>query len=114
MSKDGNTILIPGYYDDIRPPTDEELRLVNASIEQWSDQQMHEVFGVNQWIDGKTGVDAAMELLYTTTMNIDGIWGGYTGEGSKTILPHKAAAKVDSRLPPDIDPDEVEKRGVLP
>jgi acetylornithine deacetylase/succinyl-diaminopimelate desuccinylase-like protein len=39
-------------------------------------------------------------------MNIDGIWGGYTGEGTKTILPHRATAKVDSRLPPDIDPDE--------
>lgn len=106
VSQDGNTILVPGYYDDIRPPTDEESQLINASIEQWSDQQMFEVFGVNRWIDGKTGIDAAMELLYTTTLNIDGIWGGYTGEGTKTILPHKATAKVDSRLPPDIDPDE--------
>ena len=106
VSKDGNTILVPGYYDDIRPPTDEESRLVNAGIEQWSDQQMYEFAGVKKWVDGKTGVDAAMELLYTTTLNIDGIWGGYTGEGVKTILPHRAAAKVDSRLPPDIDPDE--------
>ena len=39
-------------------------------------------------------------------MNLDGIWGGYTGEGVKTILPHMATAKVDSRLPPDLDPDE--------
>ncbi|NIV17651.1 MAG: M20/M25/M40 family metallo-hydrolase [Woeseiaceae bacterium] len=106
VSQDGNTILVPGYYDDIRPPTDEESRLVNAGIELWSDQQMYEVTGVEQWVDGKTGVDAAMELLYTTTLNIDGIWGGYTGEGVKTILPHRAAAKVDSRLPPDIEPAE--------
>jgi acetylornithine deacetylase/succinyl-diaminopimelate desuccinylase-like protein len=106
VSKDGNTILVPGYYDDIRPPNDEESRLINASIEQWSDQQMQEMFAVSQWIDGMTGVDAAIELLYTTTMNIDGIWGGYTDEGTKTILPHRATAKVDSRLPPDIDPDE--------
>ncbi len=40
------------------------------------------------------------------TLNIDGIWGGYTGEGVKTILPHKATAKVDSRLPPDMRPEE--------
>jgi len=106
VSPDGNTILVPGYYDDIRPPNDEESRLVNAGIEQWSDQQMQDMFGVNQWIDGMTGVDAAIELLFTTTMNIDGIWAGYTGEGTKTILPHRATAKVDSRLPPDIDPDE--------
>jgi acetylornithine deacetylase/succinyl-diaminopimelate desuccinylase-like protein len=106
VSEDGNTILVPGYYDDIRPPNDEESRLINAGIEQWSDQQMQDIFGVSQWIDGMTGKDAAIELLFTTTMNIDGIWAGYTGEGTKTILPHQATAKVDSRLPPDIDPDE--------
>ena len=106
VSQDGNTILVPGYYDDIRPPNDEESRLINAGIEQWSDQQMQDIFGVSQWVDGLTGKDAAIELLFTTTMNIDGIWGGYTGEGTKTILPHRATAKVDSRLPPGIDPDE--------
>lgn len=106
VSEDGNTILVPNYYDDIRSPNVEESQLINAGIEQWSDQQMQEILGVSQWIDGKTGKDAAIEYLFTTTMNIDGIWGGYTGEGVKTILPHRAAAKVDSRLPPDIDPDE--------
>jgi acetylornithine deacetylase/succinyl-diaminopimelate desuccinylase-like protein len=106
VSEDGNTILVPDYYDDIRPPNVEESQLINAGIEQWSDQQMQDMLGVSQWIDGKTGKDAAIEYLFTTTMNIDGIWGGYTGEGVKTILPHRAAAKVDSRLPPDIDPDE--------
>jgi len=110
VSADGNTILVPGYYDDIRPPNNEESRLINAGIEQWSDQQMQDIFGVSQWIDGMTGVDAAIELLFTTTMNIDGIWGGYTGEGTKTILPHRATAKVDSRLPPDIDPGEAMAR----
>ena len=106
VSPDGNTILVPGYYDDIRPPNDEESRLINAGIENWSDQQMQNILGVNQWINSMSGVDAAVELLFTTTMNIDGIWGGYTGKGTKTILPNRATAKVDSRLPPDIDPDE--------
>jgi acetylornithine deacetylase/succinyl-diaminopimelate desuccinylase-like protein len=105
VSADGNTILVPNYYDDIRPPNVEESQLINAGVEQWSDQQMQDMLGVSQWIDGKTGKEAAIEYLFMTTMNIDGIWGGYTGEGVKTILPHRAAAKVDSRLPPDIDPD---------
>jgi acetylornithine deacetylase/succinyl-diaminopimelate desuccinylase-like protein len=47
----------------------------------------------------------AVRSLFDTTLNIDGIWGGYTGEGVKTILPHRAAAKVDSRLPPGHHPD---------
>ncbi|MDJ0751237.1 MAG: peptidase dimerization domain-containing protein [Woeseiaceae bacterium] len=64
------------------------------------------MLGVEHFIDRKTGNDAVVEFLYQPSLNIDGIWGGYTGEGVKTILPHKASAKVDSRLPPALDPDE--------
>jgi acetylornithine deacetylase/succinyl-diaminopimelate desuccinylase-like protein len=105
-SPDGNTILVPGYYDGIRPPNKEESLLINAGLEQIDDAQLQEVLSVSRWIDGKTGIDAQVELLYQPTLNIDGIWGGYTEEGVKTILPHTATAKVDSRLPPGLDPDE--------
>ncbi len=105
-SEDGNTILVPGYYDGIKAPTDEESLLINAGVENRDDEKMQELLAVDHWIDGKTGTDAAIELLYQPTLNIDGIWGGYTGEGVKTILPHTATAKVDSRLPPGLDPDE--------
>jgi acetylornithine deacetylase/succinyl-diaminopimelate desuccinylase-like protein len=47
-----------------------------------------------------------MEYLFNTTLNIDGMWSGYTGVGMKTILPHKATAKLDSRLVPNQTPDE--------
>jgi acetylornithine deacetylase/succinyl-diaminopimelate desuccinylase-like protein len=105
-SPDGNTILVPGYYDGIIPPTNEESMLINAGVEQRNDVTLQETLGVSRWIDDKTGNDAVVELLYQPSLNIDGIWGGYTGEGTKTILPHTASAKVDSRLPPGIDPDE--------
>jgi acetylornithine deacetylase/succinyl-diaminopimelate desuccinylase-like protein len=105
-SADGNTILIPGYYDGIVPPTEEESLLINAGVEQRDDLQMQEMLGVSRWIDDLTGNDAVIEYLYQPTLNIDGIWSGYTGEGVKTILPHEAKAKVDSRLPPGLDPDE--------
>jgi acetylornithine deacetylase/succinyl-diaminopimelate desuccinylase-like protein len=105
-SKDGNTILVPGYYDGILPPTMEESMLINAAVENHDDKQLQELLSVDHWIDGKLGADAMLELLYQPTLNIDGIWGGYTGEGVKTILPHEATAKVDSRLPPGLDPDE--------
>lgn len=105
-SPDGNTILVPGYYDGIIPPTEEESLLINAGIEQRNDVQLQEMLGVSRWIDDKLGNEAVIELLYQPSLNIDGIWGGYTGEGTKTILPHTATAKVDSRLPPGLDPDE--------
>ena len=105
-SADGNTILVPGYYDGILPPSVEESMLINAGIESRDDAALQERLGVAHWIDHKTGTDAVIEYLYQPTLNIDGIWGGYTGEGVKTILPHTASAKVDSRLPPGLDPHQ--------
>ncbi len=105
-SADGNTIVVPGYYDGIREPTIEESMLINASIENRDDALLQEMLAVDHWIDNKTGTEAVLDYLYQPTLNIDGIWGGYTDEGVKTILPHTASAKVDSRLPPGLDPHE--------
>ncbi len=102
---DGNTIRIPGYYAAVRPPTLEEERLINGLVREWDDTLQQRLLGVSRWIGGATGREALMRYLYSPTLNIDGIWGGYTGEGSKTILPHVATAKVDSRLPPGLHPD---------
>jgi acetylornithine deacetylase/succinyl-diaminopimelate desuccinylase-like protein len=106
-SKDGNTILVPGYYDAIRQPNHEEQMLVNGETSAWADNeaQAKNGLGVSEWIDGMTGRESLMEYLCMTTLNIDGIWAGYTGPGVKTILPHKATAKIDSRLVPNQDPD---------
>ena len=105
-STDGNTILVPGYYDGIRPPTPEEQELINGAAEQGNRERLKEALGVARWIDDLEGRDAIVESLYMPTMNVDGIWSGYTGEGVKTILPHIATAKMDSRLPVGMDPDE--------
>ena len=105
-SKDGNTILVPGYYDDIRPPTSEEQELINGAARQQDEAGLMQSIAVERFIDGLEGRDAMVELLYMPSLNIDGIWSGYTGEGVKTILPHIATAKVDSRLPMGMDPDK--------
>lgn len=104
---DGNTIVVPGYYDAVRPPSDEEQRLVNGMLAAWTqgEADARTGFGVEQWIGGMSGSESLMEYLYTTTLNIDGIWSGYTGVGMKTILPHVATAKMDSRLVPNQHPD---------
>jgi acetylornithine deacetylase/succinyl-diaminopimelate desuccinylase-like protein len=108
VSDDGTTILVPGYYDAIRPPTLEEQRLINAAAPAWvrNEPGVREAFGVARWARGESGRDALVRSLFDTTLNIDGIWGGYTGEGVKTILPHRATAKVDSRLVPRQTPAE--------
>jgi len=104
-STDGNTILIDGYYDDVRPPTIEESMLINAVAKDWTGDAWKQGFGLSQFIHGIEGEDALMRYLYDVTLNVDGIWSGYTGEGVKTILPHTATAKMDSRLPMGVDPE---------
>lgn len=104
---DGNTILVPRYYDAIRPPSDEEQQLTNGMLPQWiaQDSATRAGLGVERWIGGMAPREALLEYLFNTTMNVDGMWSGYTGPGMKTILPHVATAKLDSRLVPDQDPD---------
>jgi acetylornithine deacetylase/succinyl-diaminopimelate desuccinylase-like protein len=110
-SPDGNTIVVPGYYDSIRQPNREEQELINGVVPGWTarEPELRKSLGVDKWIDGLTGRAAITEYLFDTTLNIDGIWGGYSGEGTKTILPHKFTAKLDSRLVPNQTPDESER-----
>lgn len=104
VTPDGNTIAVDGYYDPVEPPSLADQRLINRLTGHWNDDLIKDALDVPAWIDGWDRTDAILHYLYDPTLNIDGIWGGYTGEGVKTILPHKATAKVDSRLPPNCDP----------
>lgn len=103
---DGNRIRVPGYYDAIRAPSLEEERLINGMRSTWNDIATQQTLGVERWLDGVERDAAILRYLTDTTLNIDGVWGGYAGPGTKTVLPHKAAAKLDSRLVPDQKPDE--------
>jgi acetylornithine deacetylase/succinyl-diaminopimelate desuccinylase-like protein len=105
---DGNTIVVDHYYDSIRPPNDEEQRLYNAMLPSWTAREsaLREGLGAKTWISGWTGERSLLHQLQDTTLNVDGIWGGYSGPGPKTILPHKATAKMDSRLVPNQTPEE--------
>jgi acetylornithine deacetylase/succinyl-diaminopimelate desuccinylase-like protein len=107
-SPDGNVILVPGYYDRIRQPNAEEQMLTNSMADSWTRNEAMTLqsFGIDRWIGGISGRAALAEYLFNTSLNIDGIWAGYTGPGMKTILPHVATAKLDSRLVPDQTPDE--------
>lgn len=106
-SPDGNTARVPGFYDGVRAPTEEEQSLIAASLlNNDRTSALQEAFAIERWIDDAGPEQRAMELTYSPTLNIDGIYAGYTGEGVKTILPHTATAKMDSRLPVGIDPEE--------
>lgn len=98
-------ILVDGFYDDIRPPTDLERELLEKA--NWNDEAQKRDLGVNDFLGGVSGVDALQQLLFTPTCNIAGFASGYVGEGNKTLLPSTAAVNVDFRLVADQDPNDI-------
>ena len=101
-------VLVDGFYDRVRPPTQaEEELLVRFPLDE--DTYRREL-GLTSFIGNLTGLDLAKKLLYQPTCNIAGIVAGYTGPGSKTVLPREARVKIDFRLVPDQDADEILRR----
>jgi acetylornithine deacetylase/succinyl-diaminopimelate desuccinylase-like protein len=97
-----NRILVPNYYDAIAPPTPEEEQLIATLIQKHAARALaSEKENMKVWMNNWSDADAIRHLTFDTTLNIDGIWGGYTGPGVATILPEKATAKIDSRLVPN-------------
>jgi acetylornithine deacetylase/succinyl-diaminopimelate desuccinylase-like protein len=95
-------VLVDGFYDDIRAPTEEEELLMRVITTRFRDRLFTtERENLVRFIKDWTPEEAARHLTFDTTMNIDGIWAGYTGSGVATILPEKATVKIDSRLVPN-------------
>jgi acetylornithine deacetylase/succinyl-diaminopimelate desuccinylase-like protein len=103
--KDRNErVLIPGFYDDVRAPSD---RLEELLAKLPSDEEaVKEVFGLDRLLLDRTGPQVP-RAPFEPTCNIAGIGGGYQGPGSKTVIPAKASAKLDFRLVPDQDPVDI-------
>jgi acetylornithine deacetylase/succinyl-diaminopimelate desuccinylase-like protein len=103
-------IRIPGFYDAVQPPSERDRKLMEALPEVAGEYKA--MYGVKSFIKGLTGgVDLRIEEVFTPTCTICGLTSGYQGPGSKTVLPARASAKVDFRLVPDQDPDDI--RGKL-
>ena len=99
-------ILLPGFYDRVRPPTPRDLELL-AELPEDSDE-LRRTYGLNGFIKGLTdGVPLRSEAVFSPTCTICGLTSGYQGPGCMTVLPAQASAKVDFRLVPDQDPAEV-------
>jgi acetylornithine deacetylase/succinyl-diaminopimelate desuccinylase-like protein len=99
-------IRIPGFYDNIVPPSARDRELMDAlpDVAEVYKKQ----YGVKEFIKGiKGGTDLKMEEVFTPTCTICGLTSGYQGPGSKTVQPARASAKVDFRLVPDQKPEDI-------
>ena len=100
-------ILIDGFYDAARAPTDAERNAIAAAVSENDEREMREVLGLTTFIDGLTGAPLLERLSYSPTCNIAGVASGYAGPGVKTVLPAEASAGLDFRLVPDQRPRDV-------
>ena len=104
MHDENNHITIPGFYDKVIELTDEERKAINDKP-----------FDLDEYKKDLDIADVRGEKGYSTTertgtrptLDVNGIWGGYTGEGAKTVLPSKAYAKISMRLVPDQNSHEI-------
>jgi acetylornithine deacetylase/succinyl-diaminopimelate desuccinylase-like protein len=104
MHDENNHITIPGFYDKVQVLSDAERAAINSA--PFSLEEYKQDLGVKE-IWGEKGYTTLERTGIRPTLEVNGIWGGYTGEGAKTVLPAKANAKISMRLVPNQSSDEI-------
>ncbi|HVZ57933.1 MAG TPA: M20/M25/M40 family metallo-hydrolase, partial [Chitinophagaceae bacterium] len=101
---ENNHITIPGFYDDVLNPTEEERALLARA--PFSEEEYRNELGIRDlW--GEKGYTTTERTGIRPTLEVNGIWGGYEGEGAKTVLPSKATAKISARLVPNQSSEKI-------
>ena len=104
LHDENNHITIPGFYDDVVVATDEERKLMARA--PYDEEEFKKDLGVKElW--GEKGFTSNERTGIRPTLELNGIWGGYIGEGAKTVLPGKAFAKISARLVPNQTSDKM-------
>jgi acetylornithine deacetylase/succinyl-diaminopimelate desuccinylase-like protein len=104
---ENNHITIPGFYDDVAEVSEEERALMNKA--PFSEDEYKKETGAKElW--GEKGFTTVERTGIRPTLEINGIWGGYEGEGAKTVLPSKATAKISARLVPNQTSEKITQK----
>jgi len=106
VGPDGHTPAIDGYMDKVRPLNPEEKALIREASKRQNEELTKKQLGVEHWVHDVDWLESLELLAGRPTVNIEGLVSGYTGPGGKTILPHRAAAKLDLRLVPNMTAQE--------
>ncbi|MCK5678706.1 MAG: M20/M25/M40 family metallo-hydrolase, partial [Flavobacteriaceae bacterium] len=106
LHDENNHITIPGFYDKVIDATDEERKEMAKA--PFSLDAYKKALDINE-VYGEKGYTTNERNSIRPALDVNGIWGGYIGEGAKTVIASKAYAKISMRLVPDQDPDEITK-----
>jgi acetylornithine deacetylase/succinyl-diaminopimelate desuccinylase-like protein len=101
VSEDGNDPAIDGWFEHVKPLTDRQKQIIAQHVAATNEADVKKLLGVQRWVRDLSYEDALDRLASQPTVNIEGMYAGYTGPGGKTVLPSKAVAKLDFRLVPD-------------
>lgn len=104
MKDENEVITVDGFYDDVEPLSGAERKL----MEQAPSEDFVEATGIPETVSEK-GYTAKEHTMGRPTFEINGIYGGYQGEGTKTIIPSSATAKITCRLVPGQDPEKIQE-----
>jgi len=96
---------IDGFGREARPATPEQKKLLDAAAARISESTAKSLLAATRWTHDKSWRDSLEQFMFAPTVNIEGLVAGYTGPGGKTVLPHRAVAKLDLRLVPDMTYD---------
>ncbi|HEU4748452.1 MAG TPA: M20/M25/M40 family metallo-hydrolase [Gemmatimonadaceae bacterium] len=102
VQPDGHTPAVDGLFEKVKPLSPALRRILEDAIPKRNEANTKKALGVSRWIRDENWHDSLVRLVSQPTVNIEGLVGGYTGPGGKTILPHRAVAKIDMRLVPDM------------
>ena len=102
VQPDGHTPAVEGFFDKVRPLSPALRKILEDAIPKRNEAATKKAHGVERWFNDENWHDSLVRLVSQPTINIEGLVGGYTGPGGKTILPHRAVAKIDMRLVPDM------------
>lgn len=97
-------INIPGFYDDVMELSEAEREALNRT--PFDIEEYQKALDIND-VEGEKGYSTTERTSTRPTLDVNGIWGGYIGEGAKTVLPSKAYAKISMRLVPNQDPEKI-------
>ncbi|MCC7106332.1 MAG: M20/M25/M40 family metallo-hydrolase [Chloroflexi bacterium] len=100
-------VLVEGFYDDFRPPNAEERRLLDELKSSFDEAAVRDKLQARRWRRGQPFETVLERYLWEPYINLSGVVSGWTGPGIKTALPEVATAKMDIRLFPDMDRDDI-------
>jgi acetylornithine deacetylase/succinyl-diaminopimelate desuccinylase-like protein len=106
VEKDGHTPAVEGFFEKAKPLTPAQTKMIEDHVAKSNEAGQMKTLGVRHWLRDVSFLEAEMLLEGKPTINIEGLVAGYTGPGGKTVLPHRAEAKLDMRLVPDMTADD--------